>query len=75
MLFQKPIIEDLFQRIEELHHEELWQAFAHCIDHKHLFKSACSEFEIYFNFALHRTEQANIREICGCYFCFSVIRS
>ncbi len=63
MLFQKPILEDLLQMIQFQHNMEPWKAICHCIDHQDLYFSSFSEYEIYFNFALLRTEQAHLRPI------------
>jgi Family of unknown function (DUF6492) len=60
MLFQKPILEDLFQLIQEKHGVEAWKALCRCIDHEELDKSCLSEYEIYFNFVLLRTNQCRI---------------
>jgi len=62
MLFQRPILEDLFQVVEDTHNQEFWKAACDCIDKKDIF--ACiSEYEIYFNFALGRTNQCKIRNL------------
>lgn len=63
MLFQKPILEDLFQLISMEHGTEPWKAICHCIDLKEIHFAALSEYEIYFNFSLLRTPQAHIRPL------------
>ena len=63
MLLQRPILEDLFAHIESYHHVELWKAFCRCIDHSLIDNSFSSEYEIYFNFTLLRTDQAEIRSL------------
>ena len=63
MLFQRPILEDLFKEIEEAHATQPWKALCRCIDPQELFKSPLSEYEIYFNFAFERTEQVEIRRL------------
>ena len=63
MLFQRPIVEDLFAHIRDAHHVEPWQAFCRCINPSMIYGSFCSEYEIYFNFALLRTEQAEVRPL------------
>lgn len=68
MLFQTPILNDLFLTIESHHHKPFWKAFCSCV-HFHRNKGA-SEYEIYYNFALTHTDQVAIRELkwinCGC---------
>lgn len=49
MLFQRPVIENLFQTIRSIHNTKPWKAICRCIDKKTL---DMSEYEIYFNFLL-----------------------
>lgn len=63
MLFQKPIMADLFETISNIHHEEPWKALCHCIDTNEIYGSCMSEYEIYFNFACMRTDQVHLREL------------
>lgn len=63
MLFQRPILEDLFHLIQATHQTDAWRALCRCIDSKELFKSAFSEYEIYFNFAFARTELVKLRPL------------
>lgn len=64
MLFQRPILQNLFERIAGTHHTEAWKALCHCIDHKHLFGSTLSEYEMYFNFAFAQfPEKVKIRPL------------
>lgn len=58
MLFQRPILEDLFSLIKLQHGVEPWRAICRCIDLAALPWSCMSEYEIYFNFVFLRTEQA-----------------
>lgn len=60
ILFQKPLLEDLFQLITSYHRIEPWKAVCRCIDPSEF--SSLSEYEIYFNFVLLRTNQAVIQE-------------
>lgn len=62
MLFQKCLLVDLQAAIESYHHKPMWKALLHCIDHKHLFGSCLSEYEIYFNYALLRSNQFLVRK-------------
>ena len=63
MLFQKPIIEDLFALIEKEHQVEAWKAICRAIRPATVYRSAMSEYEIYFNFVLLRTHQGSIRPL------------
>ncbi len=60
MLFQRPILEDLFSWINFEHGIEPWKAMCRCIDPAELYPSCMSEYEIYFNFAFLRTHQATL---------------
>ncbi|MFI5343132.1 MAG: DUF6492 family protein [Chlamydiales bacterium] len=60
MLFQKPILEDLFSTVEKQHKKRFWKAFCASVD---LNEGGASEYEIYFNFALTRTKQVAIRPL------------
>ncbi len=62
MLFQKPILNDFLKTIRTIHNQEPWQALCKCIDSNRIFASI-SEYELYFNFALARTDQAIIRPL------------
>ena len=59
MLFQKPVLEDLFQLIKEKHKMEPWKAICRCIDLKSIYYSCMSEYEIYFNFIQLRSDQVH----------------
>ncbi|MDP1880737.1 MAG: DUF6492 family protein [Parachlamydiaceae bacterium] len=61
MLFQMPILKDLFKTVERYHHKVFWKAFCHCVDLDG--KKGASEYEIYYNFALRNTDQVNIRTL------------
>jgi len=61
MLFQRPVIEDLFQLVEEHHGADFWRCFCRAIDPKHTFRSPCSEYEIYLSFLFSRTQQCKLR--------------
>jgi hypothetical protein len=63
MLLQKPVLLDMFEIIEQEHGLEPWRAMCRCIDHKELFGSCLSEYELYFNFLFSRTDQAHIRPL------------
>lgn len=61
MLFQRPILEDLFSVVEDYHKTSFWKAFCFCVDPEH--NKGASEFEIYYNFALTRTNQVALRPL------------
>lgn len=63
MLFQKEILDDMFAKISLQHNVEPWKAICRCIDKKELRIACMSEYELYFNYALLRTEQAHLRPI------------
>ena len=63
MLFQRPIIEELFDCIEKTHKLELWKAIIKCINRQHLFGASFSEYEIYFNFVFGRQKRVKIRSL------------
>jgi len=63
MLVQKPVLDDLFNTVETYHKNPFWQVFCRKIDKKELYGSGASEYEIYFNFALKRSEQLQVRKL------------
>lgn len=65
MLMQRPILEDLMSQVENHHGMKFWKAFCNCVSLEALIagKSGASEYEIYFNFALRRTDQVEIRSL------------
>lgn len=60
MLFQKPILDDLFKEVENRHKMLFWKAFCRCVDLK---EGGASEYEIYYSFALGRTKQVELRHL------------
>ena len=64
MLFQKHIIQKLFDLISESHKIEVWKALCRQIDRKQIMGSCMSEYEIYFNFAFKNfSDQVKIRPL------------
>jgi lipopolysaccharide biosynthesis glycosyltransferase len=63
MLFQKQVLDDLFNLVETTHQVPFWKAVCQSIDTDYIYESSFSEYEIYFNFALLRTDQATIRHV------------
>ena len=61
MLFQKPVLEDLFSLISNQHSTVPWKAICRAINPKDF--SCLSEYEIYFNFIFLRTNQAHLRPL------------
>ncbi|HSX11851.1 MAG TPA: hypothetical protein VLF94_09065 [Chlamydiales bacterium] len=57
-LLQKPIHEDLFQHLKARYQKEPWRAICNKIDTQKLYEPCLSDFCLYGNFALLRTEQA-----------------
>jgi hypothetical protein len=62
MLFQKPILKDLFKTVEKYHQMPFWKAFCKCVDVEAKKKGA-SEYEIYYNYALRHTNQVQLRPL------------
>lgn len=63
MLFQRTILEDFFNTISSIHNKEPWRAMCNCIDKAQAEWSSLSEYEMYFNFTLIKSDQAKIREL------------
>lgn len=61
MLFQKPILKELFKTVEKHHQCDFWVAFCSAVDTGG--KKGASEYEIYYNYALRHTDQVQIREL------------
>lgn len=60
MIFQKPVIEALFQDIEQYHAKPFWCMFCHLVDPKSM-QAGASEYEIYFNYVFAHTDQVSVR--------------
>ncbi len=63
MLFQKPILKDLFQLVESYHNKPFWEAFCHSVTPGQEHLSGASEYEIYFNFIFSREYPVKIRPL------------
>jgi hypothetical protein len=61
MLVQKCVLDDLFKMIEKRHRTAAWKALCSCITDP--FGFGLSEYEIYFNFILARSNQAIVRSL------------
>ncbi|CAF24305.1 DUF6492 family protein [Candidatus Protochlamydia amoebophila] len=62
MLFQKPILKEMFKTVENYHKKAFWIAFCNCVDVE-AEKKGASEYEIYYNYALRHTDQVQIRPL------------
>ena len=58
MLFNRKILIELMEKVEDLHRKNFWEAFLDCITEKS--GSGASEFEIYFNYMMN-TKQELVR--------------
>ncbi len=63
MLFQRAVIDDLFQTITKTHQMEPWKAMCRCIDPAQFNGSSMSEYEIYFNYIFTKTDQMQVRPL------------
>lgn len=61
MLFQKSVVDHLFGVVQKEHKTAFWKAFCKKINIYEF--SGCSEYEIYFNFALSNCDKFKIREL------------
>jgi hypothetical protein len=63
MLFQKEVLDQLFEDIKKEHNKEAWIAICQCIDHAEILKSPFSEYEIYFNYLFTYDSKAELRTL------------
>ena len=67
MVFQKPVLDHLFSLVENTHQKPFWKAFCEKIGpfmpRSIPVFSPCSEYEIYFNFAMQNSNQFKIRKL------------
>jgi hypothetical protein len=63
MLFQKEILQELFNNVESIHNKAFWDAFCSCVDDNEVYYSGASEYEVYFNFVLSKPDIAEIRPL------------
>lgn len=61
MLFQRAILKDLFDTVEDYHGTTFWNVFCQCVDIDGW--GGASEYEIYYNFALRKTDQVKLRKL------------
>lgn len=60
MLFQRSVLEDLFNEVESFHNDSFWKVFCNCVGPDQLYGSGASEYEIYFNFIISRMPDVKI---------------
>lgn len=64
MLFQRSVMEELFNEIVKAHGKEPWKVFCEMIDLSEIYDSCmCVEYELYFNFVFSRSDQVQIRHL------------
>ncbi len=63
MLFQRPVLKDLFFKVEQIHQAPFWKVFCQCVNPDCLRSSGASEYEIYFSFVFSQTNQVSIRNL------------
>jgi hypothetical protein len=63
MLFQKAVLEDLFNVVEETYQVPFWKGFCLMVDPLYLRAAGASEYEIYFNFVFARSDRVKIRHL------------
>jgi hypothetical protein len=65
MLFQRPILEDLFKTVENHHKVPFWKAFCLCVEFPFSknTEQGASEYVIYYDFALSHTDQVSTRDL------------
>lgn len=61
ILYQKPVLQDLFNTIKENQSIDPWKAICRTND----FSDEASEYELYFNFAFAKTDQVALRDVKG----------
>jgi hypothetical protein len=50
MLFNKTIVKEMFDMVENKHHKPFWKTFMECVDEHN--DSGASEYEMYFNYMI-----------------------
>lgn len=63
MLFQQPVLDDLFASVEGKHNMPFWKAYCDTIDNKIENGLGASEYDLYFNYVFSKSSQVNIREL------------
>lgn len=60
MLFQRPVLQELFTEVEAIQREDFWKAFCRQVDPASYWSGA-SEYELYFNYVFLKTRQVSLR--------------
>jgi hypothetical protein len=64
MMFQKHIINDLFNLINNYHKKDFWKVFLELVDKNEILGSGASEYEIYFNFlCIYKSNEFIVRRL------------
>lgn len=63
MLIQRQVVRSLMEEVEKKHQKPFWWAFCALVDKEHIYHAGASEYEIYFNYALARTDQVSIKNL------------
>ena len=63
MLIQRPVLEMLFQEIEDRHKKPFWKIFCNLVNFNDLNNSGASEYELYFNYAISKSQQFSTRTL------------
>lgn len=63
MLFQRHILEEMFQVVEGIHNNSFWKVFCSKVDPQYIRAAGASEYEIYFNFAFTHSDKVKIRQL------------
>jgi Family of unknown function (DUF6492) len=64
MVFQRNIVRQLFDMVEEYTKDVFWKSFMKCLDKEKMPGSGASEYEIYFNYLLiHHSDKIKLREL------------
>lgn len=62
ILFQKPILNELFRAILQTHHREPWRILSRLIGPHQSSPSSFSEYGLYYNFVLNSTDQYKLQK-------------
>ena len=64
MLFQRSVMNALYDEIESIHKKAAWKVFCEFIDKNHVLASCmCIEYELYFNYVFSKTNLVKIRHL------------
>jgi hypothetical protein len=64
LLFQKKVVAEMFELIENYHNKEFYKVFLESIDFNNIANSGASEYELYFNYMqIYHKNEFKIREL------------